>query len=54
MSRKLSYSCQGLSNGRRPYGYATSVISFAIREDGRLDAIVAYTGVGFCVAVRHE
>ncbi len=47
-----SFRSQGLSNGRRPYGYATSDINLAICEDGKTDAIVAYTSVGFCVAVR--
>ena len=40
MSRKLFYSCQGLSSGRRPYGYATSAFNLpSVRMAGLMPSL---------------
>ena len=42
MSRKLSYSCQGLSNGRCPWLCALPCIRHGVSGEIRPDASVAY------------
>ena len=48
-----SFRCQGLSNGRCPRICNFSCFRQCISREIWLDALIAYTSVGFCVAVRH-